>query len=422
MNLNPFSWFRRKDLTLDQAIQRFLLLTNSAANITVTPETALKAPTVYAIVDLLSKSVARLPVSIYQDESTPDKRRVTKQPQHVITKLLSRRPNEWMTPFEYWTLVMTWLLLWGKFYAKKVMGRGGNIIALEPLRPDKVQVEQLLSGRLQFTVTQRDGSVEILPQNQMHWINRLTLDGIEGTTAIAQCKESIALEIAAEEFGARTFGSGAVPNVILKHPTHFRSAEQVDEFRKSWDKAFRKRRGTAVLEDGMELEVVQMNNEESQFLETRKFQRSVIAGAFGVPPHAIGDLERATFSNIEQMSLNFVVHTLAPYLECIESAIMRDLLSRQEVERGMLAQFDTRQMLRGDAKSRAEALRTLRQWGIINANEWRAMEGMDARLDDGGDDYLTPLNMIPDGEDAERDANAPGNEQDSDVTAIRSVR
>ena len=418
---NPASWFEAKatTLTLDQAVARLDLIQQTAADIRVTPKTSIRAPTVYAIVNAMSRAVASLPFLIVKDESENKKRQIETLPDHNIRRLLGVRPNNWQTPYEYWSLVLVRLLLYGSFYARKLQAANGRIVEIQPLDPETVRVEQLETGKLLFHVQGFRGKEEALEQNKMHWINGLSMDGVHGTSPVDKCKESIALEIAIELFGARIFGSGAIPNVIVKRKGHFKDEDAMQRFRDSFTNAFKKKRGTAILEDDFDFEVVQMTPEDSQFLETRKHQRTVIAGAFGVPPHIVGDLERATFSNIEHMSLSFVIHALRPWLECIEAAVSRDLLTQAEVLGNVKPMFDTRAMLRGDAKSRAEALKIQREWGIINANEWRALEGMDAREDEAGEEYLTPMNF----EASEDESTAPADELDEvDVSNVRNLR
>jgi len=400
MNIfKPSTWFQGEQveeksttLTLDQAIKRWLSLTNTMSGEQITPDTALRAPTVFAIATGLSRSLAMLPFGVHRDESEPGRRKVAKLDAHPLARLM-RTPNAWQTPYEYWSLVATRLVLWGEYYAIKGQAANGVITNLMPVIPSNVDSEQLGSGRLQFQVTMSNGEYVTVPQEKMHRIVLFSTDGIRGETPVQNCKETIAMEIAAEKFGAATFGSGAIPNVVLRHPSHFKDADAVERFRESWNKAFKKKRGTAVLEDGMEVEAMQMNNEESQFIETRKLQRSIIAGAWGVPPHIVGDLERATFSNIEEQTLNMLVGTLQPYIECILSAVSRDLISPSDIGSGVFASFDTKARVKGDMKTRSESLAIQRQNGIISANEWRAMEGLDAREDDEGDDYMTPLNF-----------------------------
>ncbi len=415
MNWNPLTWFgqsKATNLTLDQAIQRMLVLRQTVSGEMINPDTALQAPTVFAIAGGLSRAVGMLPFMVEQDESEPGKRKVTRLPEHNLAKLM-RKPNAWQTPYEYWSLVMVRLALYGEFYAIKNQASNGRITALVPIAPESVEPQQGNTGKLSFQVTPTNGNAQTIPQDKMHRIVMFSTDGIRGTSPVQRCKETIAMEIASEKFGAATFGSGAIPNVVLSMEGHFKDEDAAKKFKESWQKAFgNKKRGTAVLEDGLKVEPLQMNNEESQFLETRKLQRSVISGAWGVPPHMVGDLERATFSNIEEQTLSMLMGTLQPYLECITDAVDRDLISPNDREAKVSSAFDTKARLKGDMKSRSESLSIQRQNGIISANEWRAMEGMDAREDEGGDDYITPLNFRLEDESGSSDPDDPGTEDE----------
>ncbi len=383
------------ELTLDSLVERSVLLRMTTSGVSITPERALKAPTVFAIINALSRILASLPFGIIQDTSTPGKLKRELKKDHAVTRLLNRKPNKWMTRFDYWALVMVRLLLWGNFYALKNRNTDGKIISLSPIHPDKIVVEQDRRLRVRFRVSDIDGLPATIGQDRMHWIKSgVSLDGLVGKSPVSEIQESIAMEIAAEKFGGTVFGSGAIPNIILTRKGIFKDDPARNAFRASWDAMFKKKRGTAVLEgDEWEIEVVQMSNEESQFLETRELQRSVIAGAWGVPPHIVGDLKRATFSNISNQTLELLMFTLAPWIENIERAVERDMLADAEVDQGFLAQFDTKRLLRGDPKSMADMIAKLRQWGLVSANEGRAQLEMDAREDEGGDDYLTPLNF-----------------------------
>ena len=418
---NPRSWtgatIETKDaeLTLDALVERLDLARATAAGIAISPATALKSPSVFAIVNRLSKAVAGLPLRILQDKSTPGHRKIEPQPTNDVSVLFSTSPAPMMTPYEYWQLVMVRLLLRGIFYAPKIM-RGGQVIGVDPVDPDNVRPEKV-NGIMVYHVTQ-DGTEQRIPQSKMHVIRAFSVDGMDGTSPVQQCAEAIALEIAAQNFGSTVFNSGAIPNVVLRKEGRFKDKEAIKTLKESWNAAFGKgKRGTAVLEDGITIEQMQMNNEESQFLETRKFQRSVIAGAWNVPPHMIGDLERATFSNIEELSLDFLRHALRPYLTCIEQAIDRDFIGKDGMLDGLRAKFDVSELLRGDVKTRSEALRVQRENGVINANEWRAIEGMDAREDEGGDDYITPLNFRVEDEDGTEDEKSG-----TTVVAMRRIR
>ncbi len=398
---NPTTWAQKQssEITLDQLIADLAQLQNTAAGVMVNPDTALKAPTVFAIVNVMSRAIASLPFRIEQDQTKDRKRSVVALTDHPIHSLLSRRPNSWQTSYEYWSLVMVRLLLYGEFYAWKRHTRDGRVFDLVPLLPSNVTTVQSRNSGIVFNVVTPSGDHRTLTQRQIHRVVALSTDGIRGTSPIQKCANTIALEIAAEEFGSKLFGSGAMPTGIIERPGHFKDEEALERFKTMWNAAFQKKRGTAVLEEGWKFNPVQMSNEESQFLETRKHQRTVIAGAYGIPPHKVGDLERATFSNIEEMALDFVMSAMRPYLTCIEAAIARDFLTDEEQDDKIRPRFMTNDMLRGDIKTRTDALKIQRENGIISANEWRAIEGMDAREDGGGDDYITPLNFrVEDGD------------------------
>lgn len=422
LNVTPDEFERvlagKGELTLDQLIERSVMIRMTASGMNITPDEALRAPTVFAIVNALSRILASLPFGIIRDQTSDGNRSHVLQKNHPVTTLLNVRPNKWMTRYEYWALVTTRLLLWGNFYALKTRNSDQRVIALEPIPPELVTVEQDRRMRLQFRWQTKAGGERVVGQDRMHFIRTgVSTDGLVGISPIARIKESIAMEIQAEKFGGTVFGNGAIPNIILTRKSSFKDTEARDRFKRGWDKVFsRSKRGTAVLEgDEWEVNTVQMSNEDSQFLETRELQRSIIAGAFGVPPHIVGDLKRATFSNISNQTLELLMFTLAPLLECIERATERDFLTTQEVDRGLFSQFDTKRLLRGDPKTMSDLIAKLRQWGILSANEGRAMMEMDAREDEGGDEYLTPLNFQA-SDDEEEDESA-----DSTVPPVRAV-
>ncbi len=421
---NPFSWGREEkaaELTLNQVIERIALMQNTASGVRVTPDTALRAPTVFSISHVMSRAIASLPLRIEQDNSTSTQRRVDELNDHPIYMLLSVSPNRWMTAYEYWSLVMVRLVLYGEFYAQIRRTLDGRVVNLIPLDPSAVEVEQMRSGQLRFNVSTPQGDSRQLTQSQVHRIVYFSKDGVRGSSPVQEIPNTIGLEIAAEQFGSTVFGSGAIPNGIITRKGHFKDEESQKRFGRLWNDAFKKQRGTAILEEGWDFKTVQMTAEESQFLETRKHQRTVIAGAWGVPPHKVGDLERATFSNIEELSLDWVMNALRPYLACIEDAVARDFLTSAEIADRIRPRFVVNEMLRGDIKTRSEALRIQREMGIISANEWRAIENMDAREDEAGDEYITPLNFGP-SNSSDPDPDDDEGSGDTQVVAMRRIR
>jgi HK97 family phage portal protein len=364
----------------------------------VTPTRAMQQAAVFTCVRVLGESVAQLPFNLYRSRDDGGSDKMTT---HPLYRLLHYQPNEWQTSFEFREYLMACLNLRGNFYAfKNYVGSGRNrkIAELLPLHPDTVTVVQDEKRNILYEVQIPNAAKQTVPQKNMLHIKGLSLDGVAGVSPIRYQREAIGLAMAAEKHGARVFKNGARPSVILKHPGSL-TDEAAQRLKNNWETAYGGENvgKTAVLENGMGVETISMTNEDAQYLETRKFQRSEIAGIYRVPAHLVNDLEKATFSNIEHQSVNFVVHSLNPWLVRIEQAIWRDLLTPEEQAEGYYTRFNVDGLLRGDSKSRAEALKIQRENGIINANEWRALENMNPI--DGGDVYLTPLNMRQNGVD-----------------------
>ena len=385
---DPRTWGRKSaELTLDQLTRAFLTRQSEGLPV-VTPDNALESPTVFAIVHGMARTLAQLPIDVIR--RTKDGREQV--PDHPLHWLLNVQPNQWQTRNEYWTQVAVDLLLRGESIVRKAQSSNGVVVFLIPLARSDVRWEQGNDFRLTYSV-QRHGMTGVYPQSRMHHIRAMTMDGLSGVSPVDAVKDAIALEIAAQRMALNLFGNSAIPNIVLEHPSHFRDQEAVERFKASWQAAFGStKRGTAILEDGIKASQLQLSAQESQFLEARQYQRTVIAGAWGIPPHKIGDLSRATFSNIEMQSLEFVVYALMPYISAIEAAMHRDLLPDSQ-KADYQIRFNVGALLRGDLKSRSEALKIQREAGVISANEWRRLEDMEPRDDPGGDEYLTPLNM-----------------------------
>jgi len=230
-------------------------------------------------------------------------------------------------------------------------------------------------------------------------------DFLNGDSPIEDVKESIGLEIAAEQFGGAFFGNGAMPLMyftLLEGFKDFRTDEERTQFLTKFKEAFGGRRtfSAMMLPKGMGLDSVKVENDKAQFIETRRFIRSVIAGAFGVPPHLVGDLERATFNNVEQQDTDFVINVVLPIAQTFEAAMERDLLTPEDRAGGVIIRFNLDSIQRADFKSRQEGFQIQRQNGVISANDWREMENQNPISDDdGGDDYIRPMNMVVAGEE-----------------------
>ena len=346
---------------------------------------------VYACVRVIAETIASLPFHVY--ESTDDGSR--KATEHPLYRLIHDEPNKEMTSFILRETMLAHLLLYGNAYCQIIRTGRDKIDSLYPLLPDKMEVDRDAGGLLTYTYTTSDGKRWRLDPRDVLHIPGLGFDGVMGYSPIALEKSAIGLGIAAEEYGSKFFSNGARPSGILTHPN---TVKDPAALRASWNAAYGSSTNAsrvAVLEEGMTFVPLSLPNNEAQFLETRKFQVSEICRIFRVPPHMIGDLDRATFSNIEHQSIDFAVHTIRPWLVRIEQAVNRALFSEKEKGR-FYVQFNLDGLMRGDYKSRMEGYAIARQNGWMSANDIRELENMNAMSDEeGGNAYLVNGNMIP---------------------------
>ena len=360
---------------------------------------AMQMTAVYSCVRILAEAVAGLPLHLYRYADNGSKEKAI---EHPLYRLLHDEPNPEMTSFIFRETLMTHLLLWGNAYAQIVRNGKGEVLGLYPLMPNKMSVDRDADGRLWYTYTRstdeaptmKGSTVKLHPYDVLH-IPGLGFDGLVGYSPIAMAKNAIGMGIACEEYGARFFANGAAPGGVLEHPGTVKDPQKI---RDSWNSVYR---GTgnahkvAVLEEGMKYTPIGISPEQAQFLETRKFQINEIARIFRVPPHMVGDLEKSSFSNIEQQSLEFVKYTLEPWVIRWEQSIMRALLSTQEKEM-YFVKFNLEGLLRGDYQSRMNGYAIARQNGWMSANDIRRLENLDQiPKEDGGDLYLINGNMLP---------------------------
>ena len=316
--------------------------------------------------------------------------------------LLHDEPNPEMSSFVFRETLMTHLLLWGNAYAQIIRNGKGEVIALYPLMPNRMVVDRDTKGRLyyQYTTSTEDAptmkgvTVNLPPSDVLH-IPGLGFDGLVGYSPIAMAKNAIGMAIACEEYGAKFFANGAAPGGVLEHPGTIKDPQRV---RESWQSTFGGSGNSnkiAVLEEGMKYTPIGISPEQAQFLETRKFQVNEIARIFRVPPHMVGDLEKSSFSNIEQQSLEFVKYTLDPWVIRWEQTIHRSLLLPDEKSQ-YFVKFNLEGLLRGDYQSRMNGYAIGRQNGWMSANDIRELENLDRiPAEDGGDLYLINGNMLP---------------------------
>ena len=351
----------------------------TTAGRTVNDRTAMQVTAVYACVRILAEAIAGLPLNVYQYRPDGSKEKVYS---HPLYRILHDEPNPEMTSFIFRETMMSHLLLHGNAYAQIIRNGRGEVVSLYPLMPDRMDVSRDKGGRLYYTYTrnydepggkQKYEQVVLRKEDVLH-IPGLGFDGLIGYSPIAMAKNAIGMAIATEEYGASFFANGATPGGILEHPG---IVKDPDRLRQSWQAQFsgKNSHSVAVLEEGMTFKQMSIPPNEAQFLETRKFQINEIARIFRVPPHMVGDLEKSSFSNIEQQSLDFVMYTLNPWIVRWEQAMQQALLL--PAEKGRLSfRFNVDGLLRGDYQSRMNGYAVARQNGWMSANDIRELENM----------------------------------------------
>ena len=366
---------------------------NTSAGKPVNEHTAMQMTAVYSCVRILSETLAGLPLHVYRYNDSGGKEKYLK---HPLYKLLHDEPNPEMTSFAFRETLMSHLLLWGNAYAQIIRNARGEVIALYPLMPNKMTVDRDSKGRLFYLYSRTsddaptlgdDSQVYLAPSDVLH-IPGLGFDGLIGYSPIAMAKNAVGLAIATEEYGAKFFANGAAPGGVLEHPGTIKDPQKVKE---SWNSAYQGSQNAhrvAVLEEGMKYQPIGISPEQAQFLETRKFQINEIARIFRVPPHMLADLEKSSFSNIEQQSLEFVKYTLDPWVVRWEQSMCRALLMESE-KPIVFIKFNVDGLLRGDYVSRMSGYATARQNGWMSANDIRELENLDRiPAEFGGDLYL----------------------------------
>lgn len=370
--------------------------TSSGKN--VNERTAMRVTAVYSCVRILSEAIAGLPLHLYKQI---DKGGKEKAINHPLYKLLHDEPNPEMTSFVFRETLMSHLLLWGNAYAQIIRNGKGQVVALYPLMPNRMTVDRDSNGRIYYTysVNESDnpklrelGQIRMTKDEIFH-IPALGFDGLVGYSPIAMAKNAIVMALATEEYGAKFFANGASPSGVLEHPGNIKDP---DRLRESWNTLFQGSGNShkiAVLEEGLKYQPIGISPNEAQFLETRKFQIDEIARIFRVPPHMVGDLDKSSFSNIEQQSLEFVKYTLDPWVTRWEQAIHRSLLLESE-KADYFAKFNVDGLLRGDYQSRMSGYATGIQNGFLSPNDIRSLENMDLIPDNlGGNLYLVNGSM-----------------------------
>ena len=356
----------------------------------VDERSAMQIATVYACVRLLAESVAQLPLHLYK---ASDNNVQEKAVEHPLYKILYREPNPEMTSFSFWEVVMTHLLLWGNSYSQIVRDGKNAVLGIYPLLPENVEIDRTDKGELYYIYHAYTNEVPgetnkdiTFRRDEIMHIPGLSFNGLVGFSPVAMMKNSLGTTMAVEKYGSAFFKNGAQPAGVLEHPGVLKDPQKI---RDNWAKVYggaNNAHRVALLEEGMTYKPISLPPEDSQFLSTREFGVEEICRIFRVPPHMVQDLKRATFSNIEHQSIDFVVHTLDPWLVRIEKAIVKDLLLENEKDE-YFPKFNVDGLLRGDYKSRMDGYSIGISTGITSPNEARRKENMQPLSKEEGGDF-----------------------------------
>lgn len=390
-----FGFGQARDKPVDKAADAgySFLFGRTTSGKPVNERTAMQTTAVYACVRILAEAVASLPLHVYEYQDDGGKKLVH---DHPLYYLLHDEPNPEMTSFVFRETLMSHLLIWGNAYAQIIRDGAGRVLGLYPLLPDKMEVQRDDKGNIYYVYSRNSdenpmfkdyGNIKLKAEDVLH-IPGLGFDGLIGYSPIAMAKNAVGMTLACEEYGASFFANGANPGGVLEHPGVLKDPSKV---RESWNSVYRgvnNAHKIAVLEEGMKYQQIGIPPEEAQFLETRKFQINEIARLYRIPPHMVGDLDKSSFSNIEQQSLEFVKYTLDPWVIRWEQSLQRALLLPGEKGKYFI-KLNVDGLLRGDYQSRMNGYAVGRKNGWFSANDIREMENMNPIPDEeGGNLYL----------------------------------
>lgn len=373
--------------TLETLLLEYFGSSTTTSGVSVNCDTAMQQATVYSCVNILSRSIGQLPCHLYKQSG----KNKDKALDHYLYPILHDMPNEWMTAPEFWGMAVNHISLRGNFFALKNRGISltGRVRELIPLAPGVVQeVTQNADYSLTYRCQYPDESLHDIPGSQIMHLRGMVSDGFMGMTPIDYIKESIGLGVATQQFGARHFGSGTHPSMIIEHPNRLKDPKAMRDALTEVYSGLGKSHRLMLLEDGMKATSVSINPEDSQFLETRQFQKSEIVDIFfGMPLTLMGSSDSTpTFASAEQFSITFIIYALMPLIVNIEKGIYRDLLTPEE-RKSYYAKFRVEGLQRGSFADQMAAFATAIDKEIFNPNEVREL--LDYNPYDGGNEYRT---------------------------------
>jgi len=360
------------------------------SSVEVSEKSALTITAVWRAVNIISGAIASLPLHVYKKERGSRK----ESAEHAVASVL-QDPSPLMTSYNFRESMNAVLLMYGNAYAV-IKREGGRPVELIPVHPSQVEIVTL-AGQHHYNI-RYDNQHHSLSADEVVHIPGLSFDGVKGYSPVQVMRESMGLGMAAQKFGARFFGSGANMDGVMEIPGEL-SDKAYDRLRESWDATYHSLENshkTAILEGGAKYQRIGIPPDQAQFLQTRQFQVAEVARMFGVQPHLLMDLERATHNNIEHQGMEFVTFTLMPWIKRWESEINRKLFRTKE-RKEYYAEFNISGLLRGDSKARSDYYRAMFSIGAMSPNEIRELEN--EKSYEGGETYFaqgayTPIQKL----------------------------
>lgn len=363
----------------------------SASGKVVTAESAKTIAAVHACIKVLAETYASVPLIMYRRTAGDGRERATTHPLYF---LLHDEPNPFQTSYEWREMTAGHCLLRGNAYSQIQIDGSGNITALMPLHPDRVFPVLLNGTDLIYRYTPRDGQMITFAADEILHIKCMADDMIVGQNPIHYHRDVFGRALAEHEYGSKYFANNARPSGVLEHPGEMGEEEQ-KTFRRGWEQAFSGSQNAfriAILEEGMKWQQLQVNNNDAQWIESCRLTVHDICRIFGVPPHLIGEMERATFSNIEQKGQDFVTYTMHPHFVRSEKRFSKSLLLPREKKKYYF-EFLVDGLMRGDFVSRQNGYKVGHEGGWLSVNDIRRMENLNVIAD--GDIYMLPMNFVP---------------------------
>ncbi len=362
--------------------------TPAASGKSVTPATAMRCTAVRRAVQAISEPIGQLPLHVYKRDGEARER----DSEHPVARVL-KDPNPWTSASDFREQLQRDCLLHGNGYAfiNRVDGNPKELLRFDPSAV-KVKVDKV-SGEPSYEVTE-GGAKRTYPSADIFHLKAPSLNGYVGESIVTQCREAIGIALTIEEHVARLFGSGARPSGILEFPNKL-GAEAVEKIKAAWQASHggsENAAKTPVLWEGGKFNPLTFSSVDSQTLELRRYSVDEISRAFGVPPHLLFEMGRATWGNSSELGSSFVTFTLMRWIKAWQGEIRLKLFSPEERD-DWFAEFLLEDLLKADLSARATAYSQLRTAGIMSINECRARENL-ASIGPEGDRHDNP-NVAP---------------------------